>query len=392
MPLPKLWVWVLVLFGVGCAVSNSLMSAGVYLWGGYAFLIYTAFVFEQCRKSGLRLALRYDTPFWIGLAYCLFVLMLGLGNEVGPWLLFLFWVVAFAELPRTLNAQKLFKIDVIVAVAYLALWAICLYQKFWLDEPRVFGVHRNPNRLACAVLPPIIYFGTRIVEGAYDFGRTKLALLPPLAVFLILHIVVLTGTRSVFPFIAIFGLTLCVQTFKVFRERFKVWMAAAMVGALASLLGFVMFTSQAFRRFEWSKLLTGKNVLSRIEIWKINWQMFKESPIVGTGFRQNLVNVADHPSLQPLMHIEGRSFLAHNTYLQVLTESGIVGFLLFFGFLGIAFVKRPYLRWYIFSILLVGFADTSIHLARTMPSMIFFITLAGFAHRLAVSRVEEGVG
>ena len=64
----------------------------------------------------------------------------------------------------------------------------------------------------------------------------------------------------------------------------------------------------------------------RRALWKANWMMFKDHPILGVGFGENKAH------LQPYfdqMHLPENQFKshAHNQYLQVLGGTGILGFI-----------------------------------------------------------------
>lgn len=386
----------LILFGVGCGVSNSLVSISVHLWSFFAIF----WIVKNYRRQSSSLFVDKDRTFLTGLSYVTFTLIFLLilaprdnwNQEIGAWLLFLYWVIGFSKTSVRLSEQKLLQVDRIVAVAYVGLWLVCMYQHFGvLNADRVNGVHNNPNRLACAILPPLIYFGERIFYGAYKKKFLENVLFVLLWMLLI-HIVFLTRTRSIFPFVIIYSGSLVVRTLRrYYHPRINKAMVGAGLLALLIVFGVVIVKSGTASRFDFTKLSQDGNVLSRLEFWRLNWNMFLKSPLWGTGFRQNLLNVADHPGLQPYMELQGRSFLAHNTYVQVLAESGIIGFTLFFSFLTLVFLRRPHLRWFVFSILLVGIADTSIHLARTMPPMIFFSTMMGFFEPIKKRLLAERV-
>lgn len=67
----------------------------------------------------------------------------------------------------------------------------------------------------------------------------------------------------------------------------------------------------------------------RYALWEAAIRMFKEKPVtgVGIGMYRFLVPLYSYD----LPFIRGRSIWAHNTYIQILVETGLVGFILFFG-------------------------------------------------------------
>ncbi len=374
----------LLIFGVGTAISNSLMSAGVYLWTALA--IY--FLFSQVGKELVR-----DKPFLLGCAYCLYVLIVlffktsssvFLG-EVSAWLMFFCFVVAFATLRNKLSIKTHLNLDLLVGVSYVALWGLCLYQVFYLGIDRADGLHKNPNRLACALLPPIIYFGQRLLAGAY-LRRSHVSFFVVLLAMLF-HASLLTKTRSIFPFVIIYYSFIFFSYGMRLKLNFRSPRHLVLAGAALIGLVVVALLSNTASRFQFDSLLTQTSVVARFEIWKINWQTFLESPIWGVGFKQNLINAVDHPSLYPYVELNVRGWFAHNIFLQVLTESGVVGFLMFFGFLLWAALRKPYVRWYVLAIFIAGLTETILYIPRSMPAMVFFVVLSGFAAR--ATRTQE---
>jgi O-antigen ligase len=95
-----------------------------------------------------------------------------------------------------------------------------------------------------------------------------------------------------------------------------------------------------------SEAMTG-SMAGRREIWEAGWEQFKQHPIlgVGTGGFAESINLAT--SQNPV---------AHNTYLSVATELGVIGFLIFFLALvriGLDVLRMPKPeRWLWFSTLL----------------------------------------
>jgi O-antigen ligase len=71
----------------------------------------------------------------------------------------------------------------------------------------------------------------------------------------------------------------------------------------------------------------------RADIWKVGWRLVEANPIAGVG-ADNFANSTRHYLLKPGL-IERNDFIldtpkvAHNTYLQLFSELGIIGFSLF---------------------------------------------------------------
>lgn len=75
----------------------------------------------------------------------------------------------------------------------------------------------------------------------------------------------------------------------------------------------------------------------RYALWEAAIRMFKEKPVTGVGIGMYRFLVPYYS--QDLPFIRGRSIWVHNTYLQILVETGFVGFILFFGMFTNAFLN-----------------------------------------------------
>jgi O-antigen ligase len=80
----------------------------------------------------------------------------------------------------------------------------------------------------------------------------------------------------------------------------------------------------------------------RVDIWTVGWRMVQDNAIQGVG-SGNFKTASIHYLLQPgaLLRddfIVDTPKVAHNTYLQILAELGIVGFALFMTILLFSFV------------------------------------------------------
>jgi len=65
----------------------------------------------------------------------------------------------------------------------------------------------------------------------------------------------------------------------------------------------------------------------RINLWRSGWEMWLDYPIRGVGIGQYIKELRYYIFRYPGAHVSNA--VAHNTYVQVLSETGIVGFVLF---------------------------------------------------------------
>jgi O-antigen ligase len=140
------------------------------------------------------------------------------------------------------------------------------------------------------------------------------------------------GTLASLVALAIVPLTLARLTG---RQRIAVLLTVSLL-VLAVLL-FVPSSS-------WERLSTMPDEFAqgtftgRTIIWKAGWELFREHPFLGIG--ANAFRIIVSRVLAEPIHLDGSIFLspappAHNTFLSVLVEQGVIGFTVFCALLGV---------------------------------------------------------
>lgn len=76
--------------------------------------------------------------------------------------------------------------------------------------------------------------------------------------------------------------------------------------------------------------------LERFQIWQMNLNMFKDHPFFGVGYGENETLIRDYYERAGIS--DGMVGHAHNTFVQILSGTGILGFSLFLFALGYFFV------------------------------------------------------
>ncbi len=114
------------------------------------------------------------------------------------------------------------------------------------------------------------------------------------------------------------------------RIKFQKRHLFILLGAIAALVMLIIccwplfekipFLHRYIRTFE--KLLSGADITSgRLELWNMAWLLFLKNPVFGIGWG----GFADHVS-EGFRALHGQDVMdVHNTYLQLLCETGIVG-------------------------------------------------------------------
>ena len=200
---------------------------------------------------------------------------------------------------------------------------------------RIFSFFGNPNLFAAFLVVnlPLLFSGfftgTRLAKKlfALSIGLAVLGLL-------------LTGTRA-----ALLGATISAALFFVLTWREsdqKRYLWAVSTVAVLVMAGFLYSTQTteiriaglSLRQYEWGNTL----------------KIARDHPIFGTGVGSFNVYYPAYREKSAeidlgLKNHELRVEHAHNEFLEILSDSGIVGFLLFSGIL-LAFFYNHYLRWH----------------------------------------------
>ena len=111
---------------------------------------------------------------------------------------------------------------------------------------------------------------------------------------------------------------------------------AAVTVVVVSVGYFAIFASQA----QVDRLSVSDGGAGRTDIWKVGWRMVEANPVHGVGagnFPVSSIHYLLEPgAIQRDEFIVDRPAVAHNMYLEVLAELGIVGLTLFLSFIVIS--------------------------------------------------------
>ncbi|MES2854443.1 MAG: O-antigen ligase family protein [Bdellovibrionota bacterium] len=106
----------------------------------------------------------------------------------------------------------------------------------------------------------------------------------------------------------------------------KVFLGAVTVFSVAAAAAFLLFESIRSRFMTLFDPSMRSN-LDRSRLWEANWEMFKDFPILGTGYTYNEDLAPDY--LARIGYPEAFAGHAHNNYLQMLAGTGFLGFALY---------------------------------------------------------------
>ena len=284
--------------------KNLIFSLGSKLWTWFIFFF--IFNFISALISDYK-ALSFNSLKKMGVAFLIFALTLIFVNKK-----------SFTKtLPKVLIASISFNSFLTIA-GYL--FNIKLLIRGIGEQKRGSGIVGNPNDFAvlvCFILPLLSYWFFKVQKK-----KTKILLL-----FLsIINItaIILTYSRTGFLLLLI---TLILLGFKYKDKLRPVYLGFFVGGIVAILLGMYIFVPNSY----WNRqktLMESKNsdssILRRFTYLQTGLDEIKKSPFIGHG-----------PDSFRLLYKKskfnerGGGRVAHNSYLEILVGTGLIGFLIF---------------------------------------------------------------
>lgn len=330
-------------YGLGLVVF-----AVVLLWpveamlGSYAFLL----PFDSISRLGNSPQARALT-WYVGAGAALVLLILGLTNDklrtpsrtswywlgfIGWGAISLFWALdsntVFAELPTALGLLGLYLVSVCVevsekqfsritflaiaggtAASLVSLWDF--HQGIWTIETRASLItgtqHADPNIFAASLLIALTLAVARLVSSRRFFERLFMLL----AVFATTSAILLTMSRGALVALIFAAL---IFAYRLKRNRWILFFFSLLP------LSTVVLPSLFFVRLKEALVSGGAG---RLDIWVVGVQAFKHFFARGAGLENFTSAFEEFRQAAPMFR--GYSRPAHNIYLQVSVELGIVG-------------------------------------------------------------------
>ena len=200
---------------------------------------------------------------------------------------------------------------------------------------RLFGTTAHPTLFGLNMLMAVPFF-----IWAIRFNRGIVRLFWFVGLLVAVFCMVLSNTRAVF-LLAVFTALFC-----LWRGLWRPNLQAVIGLALLALVVVPFIPEDVYRRMLDPALYTtarGDSLRVRLKFWEKSWDLIQESWMHGIGVGNEttlLERVTDEDTgyLSPV----GLRASAHNEYIWVMVEVGIVGYLFFWGFVG--FVTRASYR------------------------------------------------
>jgi O-antigen ligase len=222
-------------------------------------------------------------------------------------------------------------------------------------DKRLTASFKTANAFGCFLVAIIPY---SLVQFFIKTNNLKLKLTSAALFFVLLVCLILTVSRGAW--FAFIGSIL-------FMSIWLPYLGIA-IGILSLLVAFTLQFSTTLLNVRLNNFFIFKDGSSivRIGIWQAGWNMFKASPWLGLGLGTFMFNFKDF--------VEDKSLYiayAHNCYLQISAETGIIGLisflliLIFFFFRGIRLLvsTQKTFDWYLLLATLASLLGYCIHMA-----------------------------
>jgi O-antigen ligase len=191
------------------------------------------------------------------------------------------------------------------------------------EQRRLGGGSADPNYLAAGLVPAIV-----LATGLLRRGRPLANLALGAAVIALTIGFIATESRGGL----VAAAAALVAALALYRRR------RAYVVAFVGLLVAVSAAWFSVNPHAWHRVTDFDSAGNgRSDLWRVAWRMAGDHPVAGVGLNNFTVKSRDYVdrpgSLKFVSLIVERPHVAHNTYLQLLAETGVVGLVLFLSVL-----------------------------------------------------------
>ena len=263
-----------------------------------------------------------------GVTYGSFKAVIRLFSYIGFFEFILVWVDSWERIQTV--ALTILSSTILVCIFGVIQEIVGDYTSFWLylNPPEDWFLpmeHRVPSFLNYSnSLAAYLNLVLPAAMACCAFSRRRLRVLG--GVVLAMGFVTLLCTQSLgglaaFGAVVVLGILFLIRTWKA-----RTLICSCIVAIAGSFYVYYEILNPAHEGASF-----GYDQVTRLLLWGVAWNLFTQSPVLGVGWG-NFVELYG-PYLKDFSFIPAGIFATHNTYLQFLTETGIVGFVTFFGLL-----------------------------------------------------------
>jgi putative inorganic carbon (HCO3(-)) transporter len=233
---------------------------------------------------------------------------------------------------RTRDDARRVLLVFLFGVAIMAAWALVERPNVDPGQIRLTSTVGDANAVAAFLVAGMAIAAALAIAGR----RASLArVIAAAAITLMMATFIITGSRS-----GVLALSCVLIASVAFAGRRKPQaLAVVLVAAVAAALVFVTFAPASIKeRISETTPGQASPEEGRRSIWEVGWRMFEAQPVRGVGlgsFRESSIHYVLEPgALQRSDAVIDVPEEAHNVYLQVAAEMGLVGEVLFLLVLG----------------------------------------------------------
>ena len=368
----------LTLYGIGCGVSQSLMSLG-----GTLFAVIGAGSLNQVRNSRLKKSVR--TAILLSWSWILFstlnLLAHGWNERTSHTLgnIPLLWVpLSGFLLPGILSPSRR-QFEGILKVTGLAILVSATFAsfEFFSSGNPATAFLRNPIYLAYNLLPAAIFFCEMFLDETFLSIQIRR----------LCGLIAIAAALGIFCTVSRMPMT-CLLFYAAFRIM-PLWRKKTdSRGATLALLLAVGFSVSLYRlvpafqeKVARAFSPTDPSRVWREIAWKHNWNLFLNSPIAGLGAERNGIDVAKMPEFQGHWQ-PNHLYFAHSIYFQMLADSGVIGTTLFLGFWISLALSCPTLVPLLAIVALSGLTENIFNNSKAAHAVFFYTLMTIIAYRL----------
>ncbi|MBI5473336.1 MAG: O-antigen ligase family protein, partial [Ignavibacteriae bacterium] len=244
------------------------------------------------------------------------------------WLSFIICFIAGAHVVQTRRDVQFFLRVLLIVSAAASLVAVIQYAftgEMRLDffigaEQRIISTFGNATFFSSYIVLVVPLFLAAVMHsGSARWLRVSSGVL----VAVLLLLLILTATRT-----SLVALVLSLVVFfaRVGERSRKITIFSAMALVFLLGIGLVAFPKLGERFAD--SLASNSTLLRRVQFWEAGWKAFADAPLVGHGIGSYETTMLSYrPSDYWISSGEDVTQHAHNEFIEVLAETGIIGFL-----------------------------------------------------------------
>ncbi|MEL0008729.1 MAG: O-antigen ligase family protein [Flammeovirgaceae bacterium] len=250
-------------------------------------------------------------------------------------------VISILSLKLSFEKNRNYKFDIVVfiviALSIEVIYSLSNY--FYIKEINDFtgiSMNRNVSTFSILIKLPFLFYLKSIINT-----KSVNRLLSFLEIFTILSVILLESRLGILIllFLVIFQYLIAIYN-KNYKFRYLIIFIISISFVLFYSSNYSLYLNDKFDKI--TQISLDQSYIIRIEYYKIGFKLFERSPIIGNGVGTWKIDSLDR-SIRDLESNEA-SYYAHNDFLQILSEIGLIGFLVYF-MIFLSTLKTIFTKW-----------------------------------------------